>query len=762
MRVLGPAVVIVALLCACGPAVVGQTNPTGTEVAAPDDNWEAAAKAEGLTPEDIAKLRGDKLLVSNETFRQVFDPYIQGREPLFITSDSLLNGFHVLYEESVLRMEKANARKLPEILRFIWAKLPTVGTEIKGKPERVSAARSRAQIIIATALKLCGDKTIAPPAEMGKLIDEEVKRIEAAEGRLKPAWLGPPDAGFAELDYTRYKPRGFYTKSESLQRYFRAVSWLQSIPFRVSKDDELLAILMLGRTVTYEQFGEDFAKGEEFENFFRGFSRFIGVDDDWDIMTAAHEAQHELDFDFGADGLAEKRKEVMEAAEGDGEGPRINDQLRFAPSDASKTAEANFRILSAYRTPDAVLFQRTTGFGGFDRFPSGLDVCSALGSTFAASKLADKDREKLLKRIDESKPLFAGGSLYFDYLDCLRALLGEPEPDAPPFMKNDAWKTKSCQTALGGWAQLRHTWALQAKQTVEYLGLTMPPTGFVEPNPEFFARMGRLADKTEDLLKASGAMEPDIQAMAAEIRATADLIRKKDFANKGQEAFQEVFKALSQDEQMSLETVMYLLMALKVTPDFENPKKFWTEAEGKLAQLADDLGKGVMPADPALARMLRQVGFDISPLWRRFGDTCRRLEALAHKQLRGVPFSGDEDRFLKDYGTLLAGIMLYGGNSYLTPRDDAPRAVDVFYNPNAAKCLEVGVGRPRALYVLYPVKGREVLAKGAVMPYYEFPHATRLTDAEWKTLLDSDKRPDLPAWVKPIVGTGEVRKPAED
>jgi hypothetical protein len=60
-----------------------------------------------------------------------------------------------------------------------------------------------------------------------------------AQGAEKPAWLGPPDAGFSQIDYTRFKPRGFYTQSETLQRYFRAVAWLQAIPFRVEKDEEL-------------------------------------------------------------------------------------------------------------------------------------------------------------------------------------------------------------------------------------------------------------------------------------------------------------------------------------------------------------------------------------------------------------------------------------------------------------------------------------------------------------------------------------------
>jgi hypothetical protein len=75
----------------------------------------------------------------------------------------------------------------------------------------------------------------------------------------------------------------------------------------------------------------------------------------------------------------------------------------------------------------------------------------------------------------------------------------------------------------------------------------------------------------------------------------------------------------------------------------------------------------------------------------------------------------------------------------------------VFSNPNTGEVLEVGVARPRALFVLYPVKGKEVLCLGAVVPYYEFAHGDRLTDAQWKSLLDSPGRPKTPDWSRSII-----------
>ena len=124
-----------------------------------------------------------------------------------------------------------------------------------------------------------------------------------------------------------------------------------------------------------------------------------------------------------------------------------------------------------------------------------------------------------------------------------------------------------------------------------------------------------------------------------------------------------------------------------------------------------------------------------------------------------MDLNGSEEQFIKSYGHLIAGIMLYGGNSYLAPNDDAPRAIDVCANPEAGGYLLVGVGRPRALYVLYPWKGRTVLCQGAVLPYYEFVSPARLTDEAWRQRLDAGSRPPMSGWLAPVVSETGLGKP---
>jgi hypothetical protein len=734
--------------------------------------WRKEAARAGLAKADIEALAAQKILMGRETYRQVFTPYIETDLPVFVTSDSLLGAFHVLFEESVLRMEEANARLLPEVLKFVWEGLQTAGADLTDRPELAAPARRRARIVIGTALALVGEKPAGLDAETAAIIAAEGRKVENARLQMeKPAWLGPAERDFLGLDYTRYRPRGFYVRSEALARHFRAVAWLQSIPFRVAKDEELLAILMLGDTLGFIRFRGAPQRHVVYHRFFRAYRYLLGAGDDWDLVTAAFALHGQLPRGVARSDLARRRQSLLEEARKRGDWPLINDQLRFPPDAAPEdvpAAEPNFRILSACRTPDAALFQRTTDLRGPARpFPDGLQVVAALGSAWARARLPGAD-DALLKTIDETAPLFKGEGLYARYLHCVAALLDPPETGAPAFMAGDAWQAKSAQAALAGWAQLRHTWALQAKQSVTYACAVSIPPGFVEPEPEFFARMATLLTLTRQAFDDLGVLAPDRGALAAEVRGLARQMREKKVAEKGGDAPME----LVERDPGLFERLFMLLACIKEPGDDRDRKKALAEAPARLDALADRIARHGIPGDERFQRFLRETHADLAPLWERLQDVCRRLEGLARKELRGEALTPDEGRFIMGYGVRIAGCMLYGGNSYVHPRDDAPRAIDVHANPYVSdkRCyLEAAVARPRALYVLYPYGGGEVLCRGAVVPYYEFRSAERLTDAEWRALLDAGGCPAPPDWVQPLLGSalsggegGPARAPHAD
>jgi hypothetical protein len=184
--------------------------------------------------------------------------------------------------------------------------------------------------------------------------------------------------------------------------------------------------------------------------------------------------------------------------------------------------------------------------------------------------------------------------------------------------------------------------------------------------------------------------------------------------------------------------------------DKERAKKI-VESVVKAEAIASQIEAGTFKDPGAIDAAFKENNADLRPMWKEFKRIVRHIESLAHKQLRMVELSEADEEFLREFGEQLAGVILYGGNSWLGPRDDSLRAVGVFNNPNTGERLHVGIDRARAIYVLYPWDGKEVLCRGAVMPYHEFSSKEPLTDAAFKALLDSDRRPKVPEWSKKFV-----------
>lgn len=684
-------------------------------------------KAAKLTDAEAKALKDHGFVVGGKQYDQVFDWYRARDVPAFVTADSLLNAFHVLFAESMCGLERANARTLPLILADVEERLPAAEEALVGDAELTRKATKRARVFLGVALNLLDPRVVPADADTRKLVEAEVKRVEAEKVAEKPDWLGKPDDGFKTLDYSRFTPRGFYTTTPKLERYFRAVSWLQAIPWRVDNDEEFAAILLLAKA-----YGAADRPGGEWMRFWSTIEQFCGTGDDWHLKRASLFMLKSKPLT--ADELSKTRKWAVGLA-GEKGGPQINDQLRFQSDTPDGKAEPHFRFLPARRLPDAVLFRRTATA---ERMPSGLDVAAALGSPFARGKLK-MDAPEVLKKIDANATLFPKPgrwprpSLHADYLDCLRALL-EVESDAPKVFQSEAWSAKTCQTALGGWAQMRHPWAVQAKESegvnLDGWGLEGEP-GFVEPVPEFYGKFAELAKRSQRLFEEAGAFGPDpdtVQELSAKVAAAAVAVIPT--------AWKFGLATLTDEERNALTKLIPEL------PASGDPAKDAGLARTLLR--AEWEAEGVIDAD---AQGRSEPG-EPRPkeCWPRLEAMSAKLETLAHKQLRGKALRADEKQSILDYGKELPFVMFYGDNSYLFPNDDAPRVVDV--HRQRGKSLEVGIGRPRVLWVVYPWKGSDVLCRGAVLPYHEFASAERLTDQDWLKRLDSSSAPDQPKWVR--------------
>jgi hypothetical protein len=430
---------------------------------------------------------------------------------------------------------------------------------------------------------------------------------------------------------------------------------------------------------------------------------------------------------------------------------RINTDLRARRAVEETFSQLTFRVISQVALADAVLFQE---MGDRSLRPSGLAVAAKLGSTFASDQLERDEREFITRGgvwedASDWPSWRPGAQVYGDYLETLRALFLSPADEAPDFVKGEAWAMKSCQTALGGWAQMRHTFTLQAKVWANYFGLALVPPGFVEPNPEFFARMARLCDKCEQVLSASGAFLASPVLEADRLRGLAQFVRSREF-----HTLQDLEKPSEEDDdkysKAEFEAFGGGVESRRLSQDQFHQRHL--DMIVRLEKKAEAIERGEIP--------IRVRESALRGRWQILARVVRTLEALAHKQLRRQPWTPEEEAFLKKYGEEMAGIMGYGGNSWLTPRDDAPRWAEVCWYPERGTLLAVGVGRPRRLYVLYPWNGMEILCTGSVMQYFEYEGRQRLSDNAWRDLLDSSEAPPVPVWMRQYMKP--PGKPADD
>jgi hypothetical protein len=185
---------------------------------------------------------------------------------------------------------------------------------------------------------------------------------------------------------------------------------------------------------------------------------------------------------------------------------------------------------------DMFTYVMTPG-GPIRGFPRGLDVMAVLGSKRARALLHelgddayahtgkvpsyDEALDALKKEYASLKAEDWNRNLYWSWLYALQPLLAEYGNGYPTFMTTEAYRTKSLNTALASWAQLRHDTILYAKQSYTMFTPTSGPIpkppihGYVEPLAEFYARLLALSRMTNQ-----GLTEMKVLDKAAKTRLT--------------------------------------------------------------------------------------------------------------------------------------------------------------------------------------------------------------------------------------------------
>lgn len=487
-----------------------------------------------LSPEQRARIAANGFAVSPGDTKEFYEIYERARYdyvPIFVTSDSLLHVYHLLFDKTLRQSETQFF--VPMLTRLDWALLATSLEQqqaLAGTPWAEAARRNAAYFAVAV-------KTLAPewsvPEQLRDLVEPDLASI-AAHDQISPSAIFPAYP-FGE-DWSQYVPRGHYTKSEELKRYFVAMMWHGRMTFRASDPTETQQAALL--TLALQQTKvDDQPANAIWSSIYEPTVFFVGRSDD---LTPS-EYDSALQSAYGQvsaprELVDDAKFAAFQAEAGKLRPPEILGMVVWEDDPDKEATTKGLRFMGQRFVPDSFVFGQLIDSKVPQRMlPKALDFFAAVGSDRALQHLQDSGDTALPKyqeNMDRLRATFAGygddvwtQNLYWSWIHSLRPLLAPADAGYPQFMRSPAWQDKQLTTALGSWTELKRDTILYTKQVYAEMGAgplpppePQPPKGYVEPVPEFYARVAALTTMTVEGLASRGLLNDDdrraLEAMA--------------------------------------------------------------------------------------------------------------------------------------------------------------------------------------------------------------------------------------------------------
>jgi hypothetical protein len=554
------------------------------------------------------RLAQDGFVVSPGVEKEFFTVYEKARYanmPIFVTSDSLLHVYHLLFDK-VLRTAEVQyfIPLLRDLNQALLAQTDSQYQALQGTGWEDAARRTVAFVGVASKLL---DSDVQVPDYATDLVETELALIEDAAGILPSPLF--PGLEYGE-DYTQYIPRGHYTKSDELKAYFKSMMWYGRMTFRLRTDNpevgraETRSALLLVHALRTANVAHRPAL-EAWADLYNPTVFFVGRSDDltvlqylgvMDAVYSGGVTVTALADDALLDTFIETANELPP--------PRILGMVIMDTDEIEETTKG-LRFMGQRFVPDAYIFRqliyRNVGTREHRRgLPKGLDLLAAMGSERARQildKMGETAYQNYPQQMVKVREWVSGLSveewtetLYNSWLYCFQPLLEVPEEGYPAFMQSPAWVDKQLHTVLGSWAELKHDTILYAKQVYAELGggpmppEPVPPKGYVEPVPRFYARLAALTAMTREGLGSRGLLveQDDYSLQRLEELARAfQTMAEKELRG----------EPLTEEEYTTIRfyggELEHLTIAAADTPEGEAGGQAYMEEEPQAAVIAD-------------------------------------------------------------------------------------------------------------------------------------------------------------------------------
>jgi hypothetical protein len=551
-------------------------------------------------------LETNGFVVTDPSFKQIFEPYLDDSMPLFITTDSAWHTYHVLLAEGTRQLELAQSRQLADFSRRLLA---------AASEQAKSANRDFSDLARFAAIGLAlQDKTFRAP-----LPDEQKRLAEtllAGRGEVRadigfPLWAPSFHADGSE-------------KSKEWPGYFAARQWYASVDFRLSDARETRLALCLSWLINKEP---DLLLA--WRQLSDPWDALLAPPDDGSAPLYWQETVKLLGPNVALPALLKNATALQARLAQSLPAARVNDQS-LAADDAARFAEVikGFRLLPPRHMPGAVCFQNTTDPKIPGRiFPSGLDLFVAsqtLRSTAAerALRLAEGGAVEEAARKAEAGPLpdtLRGRALK------LLAALQEPLPvRVGPALRSEAWADAQLWAQLGAWADARPAGSSPRAMRNYEGGADKSVAGVVAPYPAFFAGLGQLALDTASALEKAG-IDESFDAKTAARQLFECIAAQEGLGSRSGEESQRTEDRMAQFGQF-LQRFMEPRKA-----EIENNPPAAQKLINDLASLARRCSTQTAPADADRRVLLDffQARQTVPKMLRDFAPVCDKLAELA-------------------------------------------------------------------------------------------------------------------------------------
>ena len=457
-------------------------------------------------------------------YREFYQIYEQNRYdevPVFITTDSVYHVYHLIFDKMLRDLETGYfIADLKALTTSMLAASTAQYQTLKGSSLGDPALRNAAYFAVADKLLGLSDPA---PADADAMVNAELALINAANTQaISPIWDRPDLPQEMKLieDYTQYVPRGHYTLSADLKMYFKAMMWYGRLTFRQVDDFETRRALLLVQALRTASTPDGTSAVSLWEDIYEPTVFIVGKSDDLGYIEYGALS----DKVFGANADLKKFADPtlfasFQKAAKTLPPPQVNSMWVWIDQDKQLVTKG-FRFMGQRFTLDEYVFWQVIwrNVGTIDKprgLPKGLDFIAAMGSNEAAGILKGLGEDQYLHFDSQSakvkSQVAALGTdswtqnLYWSWMYSFHPLIAPKGSAYPPFMQTQAWLRKDLQTALGSWTELKHDTILYAKQVMAEMGGGGPeqiPHGYVEPDPEAYARLLALTQMTEDGLQS--------------------------------------------------------------------------------------------------------------------------------------------------------------------------------------------------------------------------------------------------------------------